>query len=61
MMQGDQNLTAELVIGECVVGAGGIPVPVDEGVVPHILIAEAPRFQDRTGCTLELNPLPATF
>ena len=49
MMQRDQNPSVELVIGERIVGAGGVAVAVDEGVMPHVLVTESAGLQDRTG------------
>ena len=58
-MQRDENASVQLVIEECIVGAGRVAVAIDEAVMPHILVAEASRGQNRTGGALEVDAPPA--
>mgnify|MGYP004272660231 CR=1 FL=1 len=58
-MQRNHDLTAQLVVGERIVGAGRVAVPINEAVMPHIFVAEASRGQDRTDGALEVDALPS--
>ena len=60
-MQRDQDPSIQLVISKCVIGARRVAVSINECVMPHVLVAEPARLQDRADGTLELHRLPAAF
>ena len=47
-------------IDEGIVCVGRVALAIDEGVLPHIHIAQSSSYDDRTGRALEINSYPAS-
>ena len=60
-MQGDQYTPVQFVIGEGVIGPGGVAFAINERVVAHIFVAQTARLQNGTHGALELGALPASI
>ena len=61
VVQVNKHAAVELVVGKRIVGARRVAFAIDKRVVPHVLVAETTRFQDRADGALKLHRRPSTI